>query len=168
MSLASGIRACCYLLMSSFFTKCHPFLPIVATTDTGLTGLRDIRQRCTYLCTTILAIGARFYLKHCTRHNILLNLPLQAPAAIARLAYSHLAASLFRKQHQLADVQATLLLAGWGLQSGGGGPDPWLVTGHCTRLAQRLGLHRTSGRQGAADQEAKQLLQTRTWLGWYQ
>jgi trimethylamine:corrinoid methyltransferase-like protein len=71
-------------------------------------------------------------------------------------------------------VQATLLLAGWGLQSGGGGPDPWLVTGHCARLAHRLGLHRVTGtvpNAGGAHESAateKTWAQWRTWLAWYQ
>jgi hypothetical protein len=35
-----------------------------------------------------------------------------------------------------------LLLAAWGLQSGGKGPDAWVLTGHAARVSRRLGIHR--------------------------
>lgn len=72
------------------------------------------------------------------------------PAAIRRLAYSHLATTLLRKEHTFPDVQATLILAVWGLLPNGKGPDPWVLTGHCQRMGQRLGLHKLFSLSAAA------------------
>lgn len=66
----------------------------------------------------------------------------KVPFAIRSLAYSHLAATMMRKEHTLSDVQAPLILAVWGLMPNGKGPDPWVLTGHCQRKGQRLGLHK--------------------------
>lgn len=160
-------------LTGSFFERCHPFLPIVNVSTVQIDRHADIRHRSAFLYTAILAIAARFYVKHSALPSGVYALTSAAAAGMARLAYSHLAASLFRKQHQLADVQATLLLGGWGLQAGGGGPDPWLVTGHCARLAHRLGLHRASSLHipplNDLDDHAKdkRVSQWRTWACWY-
>lgn len=72
------------------------------------------------------------------------------PAALAEIAESHLAHTLLRKKHTLADVQAILLLAAWGLQSGGKGPDAWVLTGHAARVSRRLGINRAVGQAVAA------------------
>jgi hypothetical protein len=72
------------------------------------------------------------------------------PATLAEIAESHLAHTLLRKKHTLADVQAILLLAAWGLQSGGKGPDAWVLTGHAARVSRRLGIHRAVGQAVAA------------------
>jgi hypothetical protein len=172
------------VMFKFFFDHCHHFLPVVQFNHNQNPDSEEVRHRSAYLYTTIIAIAARFYVRHCHRfpaeHPTLNE---DAPGAIAHLAYSHLAASMFRKVHQLADVQATLLLAGWGLQSGGRGPDPWLVTGHCIRLSRRLGLHKVAATAqkavqamelGTLDKASgediidKLLPQWRTWLGWYQ
>ncbi|KAJ1306439.1 hypothetical protein OPQ81_007442 [Rhizoctonia solani] len=122
-------------LFDSFATRCHPFMPIIDFTQQDV--YESIRHKSSFLFSTILAIAARFD---------------QTPAAprLASLAEQHLSHTLLRKQHCLADVQATLLLAGWGLQPGGGGPDAWLLTGHAWRMGRRLGLWKkpTSGGQG--------------------
>ncbi len=84
-----------------------------------------------------------------------------APAGIRKLAFSHLAATLMRKEHTLSDVQATMILALWGLLPNGKGPDPWLLTGHCQRMAQRLGIHKVALQPvilRAASLEAGQML----------
>ncbi|EIW72499.1 hypothetical protein TREMEDRAFT_24778 [Tremella mesenterica DSM 1558] len=163
------------VLFNFFFDKCHQYLPVVHFSRSNLPRFLEIRRRCSFLLTTILAIAARFYRPHRERFpsHHLPPLDAEAPHVMARLAYSHLAASLFRKQHQLLDVQATILLAGWGLHAGGRGPDPWLLTGHALRLAHRLGLHRVGNNPSVSfeglDDEArdKLLTQWKTWLCWY-
>lgn len=115
---------------------CHPFLPIV---DITLPDPFTSVQRYPSLFSAILAISARFYLRHSTTSHIIDS---YVPAALADIAESHLAHTLLRKKHTLADVQAILLLAAWGLQSGGKGPDAWVLTGHAARVSKRLGIHR--------------------------
>lgn len=161
MSLRPGPANLC------FFEKCHAFLPIMSF-EAQPDRTEQLRRTSSFLLTAVLAIGSRFYCKYTASRGEPL-LQSDVAAAIARLAYAHLAASLFRKQHQLADVQATLLLGGWGLQAGGGGPDPWLVTGHCARLAHRLGLHRIGSASWIASTQSpeKRGAQWRTWMAWF-
>jgi hypothetical protein len=68
------------------------------------------------------------------------------------MAESHLAHTLLRKKHTLEDVQAILLLAAWGLRSGGNGPDGWVLTGHAARVSRRLGIDRVVRQAVAAIQ----------------
>lgn len=65
---------------------------------------------------------------------------LETPGLLADLAYSHLGFLIMRKQHQLSDVQAALLLSVWNLRGKGLSPDQWMVTGICARLAHRIGM----------------------------
>lgn len=59
---------------------------------------------------------------------------------LADIACAHLGFALFRKQHQLEDVQATLLISVWIPRGNGQSADQWLVAGLCIRLAQRIGV----------------------------
>lgn len=124
--------------------RCHPFLPIV---DIALTDPFTSVQRYPSLFSAILAISARFYFRHSTASH---TSDSDVPAALADIAESHLAHTLLRKKHALADVQAILLLAAWGLQSGGKGPDAWVLTEHAARVSRRLGIHRAVGQAVAA------------------
>lgn len=81
------------------------------------------------------------------------------PKALAEIAESHLAHTLLRKKHTLADVQAILLLAAWGLQSGGNGPDAWVLTGHAARVSRTLGIQRAVGQAVAATQKDRSQLE---------
>jgi hypothetical protein len=91
----------------------------------------------------MIAIAARFYVRFTTRSmSSYPALDPSIPPRLANLAETHLGQTLLRKQHALSDVQAILLLAAWGLQSGGRGPDAWIVTGHAARVARRLGVHK--------------------------
>lgn len=119
----------------SYVDHCHSFLPIL---DVALTDPFTPIQKFPTLFSTVLAIASRFYRRHNTTHT----LDPQLPLALAEIAESLLAKSILRKQHALADVQAILLLAAWGLRPGGKGPDAWVLTGHATRVARRLGVHR--------------------------
>ncbi|CAE6437519.1 unnamed protein product [Rhizoctonia solani] len=131
-------------LFESFATRCHPFMPVVDFTQQDV--YESTRHKSSFLFSTILAIAARFD---------------QTPTAprLASLAEKHLSQTLLRKQHCLADVQATLLLAGWGLQPGGGGPDAWLLTGHAWRMGRRLGLWKKPTSRGQAS-----MPRWRTWI----
>ncbi|KOS47919.1 hypothetical protein ACN38_g1123 [Penicillium nordicum] len=126
-------------LYTFFMNHCHPFLPIL---DVTLPDPFTSVQRYPSLFSAILAISARFYLRHSTTSHVIDS---YVPAALADIAESHLAHTLLRKKHTLADVQAILLLAAWGLQSGGKGPDAWVLTGHAARVSRRLGIHRAVG-----------------------
>lgn len=150
----------------SFFNHCHPSLPVIADRISA----SDMQRTSSYLLTVVIAVASRFWLRSTYPSQPPSGWDVRIPSASAHLAYSHLAATLFRKQHRLADVQATLLLAGWGLQGGGQGPDPWLVTGHCVRLARRMGLHRTPYDVVPESLEGKRRLRDRwrVWLCWYQ
>ncbi|CAN9241101.1 unnamed protein product [Alternaria alternata] len=131
-------------LYTFFVDHCHPFLPIV---DIALPDPFTSVQRYPSLFSAILAISARFYLRSSSKAHVMDS---HVPEALAEIAESHLAHTLLRKKHTLADVQAILLLAAWGLQSGGKGPDAWVLTGHAARVSRRLGIHRVVGQAVAA------------------
>lgn len=127
-------------LFSFFIDHCHPFLPIVnVALDDAFTTIRQSPP----LISAMIAIAARFYVRFTTRSiSSYPALDPSIPPRLANLAETHLGQTLLRKQHALSDVQAILLLAAWGLQSGGRGPDAWIVTGHAARVARRLGVHK--------------------------
>jgi hypothetical protein len=131
-------------LFSFFIDHCHPFLPIVnVALDDAFTTIRQSPP----LISALIAIAARFYVRFTTRSiSSYPALDPSIPPRLANLAETHLGQTLLRKQHALSDVQAILLLAAWGLQSGGRGPDAWIVTGHAARVAELVSgswLHAT-------------------------
>ncbi|CAN9282759.1 unnamed protein product [Alternaria alternata] len=115
-----------------------------------------VYQRYPSLFSAILAISARFYLRSSSKAHIMDS---HVPKALAEIAESHLAHTLLRKKHTLADVQAILLLAAWGLQSSGKGPDAWVLTGHAARVSRRLGIQRAVGQAVAATQKDRSQLE---------
>jgi hypothetical protein len=133
----------------SYAAHLHGFLPVVDLTDRTAT-YRAIHDKSSFLFSAILAVSARFSaifqdvpldgLVDTTRHGIP-ALSEEAYVQMVIIAEDHLSRSLLRKHHSLSDVQATLLLAGWGLHAAGGGPDSWVLTGHAFRMSRRLGLH---------------------------
>ncbi|CAG7560653.1 unnamed protein product [Fusarium equiseti] len=101
------------------------------------------RSSSPFLFTTILAIAGRYYTGYRKTQPTMLGLPpitANALGSLADLACAHLGFVLFRKQHQLSDVQATLLLSVWIPRGKGQSADQWMVTGLCTRLAYRIGI----------------------------
>ena len=102
----------------------------------------ETRAKSSFLFTVVLAVGGRFYgdykpsfgsagppiLSHDQRQRI------------NQLAHTHLSASLFCKEFQLADLQAVLILSVWNLEESGRAPDQWILHGHCGQLAYRIGL----------------------------
>lgn len=100
------------------------------------------------------------------------------PQRLANLAEMQMGYTMLSKTLALSDVQAILLLAAWGLQPEGSGPDAWIVTGHASRIARRLGVHKvlaqaaeTARRTQPGSEEwiklEAYLPQWRTWLCWY-
>ncbi|CAN9307500.1 unnamed protein product [Alternaria alternata] len=137
--------------------------PALLSTSDPLTtqGLGHVRfgdspERYPSLFSAILAISARFYLRSSSKAHIMDS---HVPKALAEIAESHLAHTLLRKKHTLADVQAILLLAAWGLQSSGKGPDAWVLTGHAARVSRRLGIQRAVGQAVAATQKDRSQLE---------
>lgn len=127
-------------LIEHYIQYCHSFLPVVIIKGDSRQVFERLRRRSSYLLTVVIAVAARFT-------NLAAQRPSLSPAQpswmtgaastdvvvdratfgqLANLAESHLAQSLLRKAHSLEDVMATLLMAGWGLRSGGGGPDSWV------------------------------------------
>lgn len=153
-------------------------MPIIEVADAD--AFHVIRHQSPTLLSAILAIAARFYVRYEERFPSP-NLPSIAPglpARLASLAQWHLAQTLLRKQQALFDVQAVLLLAAWGLESGGRGPDAWIVTGHASRIARRLGINRELTKAAAAARVARPHTaewnelnayapKWRSWLGWF-
>jgi len=86
------------------------------------------------------------------------------------MAHAHLGASLFRKQHQVADVQAILLLSMFVLTGLGQSPDQWMLSGHCCRVAYRIALDKAYKSiipsMGVSDKE-NMTERWQTWLAWY-
>ena len=162
----------------SFIDNCHPFLPMVnvALDD----AFANIRQS-PHLFSAMLAIAARFYIRYVNRMPRGSKYPPlepHVPSQLANLAETHLASTLLRKHYALSDVQAVLILAAWGLHSGGRGPDAWVVTGHAARIARRLGVHKIlahasdvvrSSEMGSEDWKRLEafLPQWRSWLSWF-
>lgn len=128
-------------LFNFFISHCHPFLPVV---NVAIEDAFSTIRKSPPLISAMLAIAARFYNKFTARTPSMgqQSLPTNTPSRLANLAEMHLAQTLFRKQHALSDVQTILLLAAWGLQSRGKGPDAWIVTGHAARVARRLEVHK--------------------------
>lgn len=152
---------------------CHPFLPILELSSTGSNRYTEICEMGPFLVSTVMAIACRY-----TRHQhrpldlIMPEIDPDSCLKIRRLAYSHFASSMFRRHQSLRDLQAKFLLAGWGLHPGPEGPEPWITTGHCGRLALRLGLHKLGSPQASSAMspsgDSKKLIsQWKTWLCWY-
>ena len=168
------------LISNSFAEKCNTFCPVLHYMGSGPGCFARTRKSSSFLFSVILAVAAKYYRGYSVRFlsSDSLRLDAHTPKAIAQLAYSHMAASLFRKQLVLADIQAILLLASWNLQGEGMSPDPWVISGHAFRLAGRIGLDQVP-KQGisllATQQEADFFSETtasllnhwRTWLAWY-
>ncbi|KAL0254206.1 hypothetical protein I308_101586 [Cryptococcus tetragattii IND107] len=163
-------------LFNFFIDRCHPFLPVV---NVALDDAFNTIRQSPFLTSAILAVAARFYIRYTSRNPD--SFPLLDPAVpprLANLAEAHLANTLLRKQHALSDVQAVMLLAAWGLQSGGRGPDAWVVTGHAARIARRLGVHKILAQAAEAARITRPeteewskleafMPQWRTWLCWF-
>lgn len=124
-----------------------------------------IQHKSSFLFSSILAIAARFVISTPADPLFRTN-PVPDSARLASLAEFHLSQTLLCKKHTLSDVQATLLLAGWGLQPGGAGPDAWLLTGHAWRMARRLGLwHAHRQDEGSShERQAGYMQRWRTWM----
>ncbi|WRT67431.1 uncharacterized protein IL334_004402 [Kwoniella shivajii] len=164
------------ILFAFFIDHCHPFLPIV---NVALDDAFNTIRQSPFLISAILAVAARFYIKFTSRSpGAMPTLDPAIPSRLANLAEAHLSNTILRKQHALSDVQAVLLLSAWGLQSGGRGPDSWVVTGHAARIARRLGVHTLLGqaaeiarltRPGTSEWERLEqfMPQWRTWLCWF-
>jgi hypothetical protein len=150
-------------------TKCHLTLPIVES------DFATARRKSPFLFTTMLAIAGMYYVASQQRDSSLPFVEPSAITAIKQLAYSHFGASMFRKRPRALDVQAVLLLSNWNLFGRGMSPDTWLVSGHCGRLAYRIGLDRVadigshippSDGEAFLSQSLPILERWRTWLGW--
>lgn len=152
---------------------CHPFLPIVELSCNGKDRDLEFREMGAYLFTTVLAIACRYTDRQHRPLGLVVPELDQGPSLkIRRLAYAHFASSMFRRHQSLRDLQATFLLAGWGLHPGSEGPEAWMTTGHCGRLALRLGLHELgklplSSNIASGPGTKKLVSQWKTWLCWY-
>ncbi|KAK8869531.1 hypothetical protein IAR55_000097 [Kwoniella newhampshirensis] len=165
-----------HTLFDFFIDHCHPFLPVV---NVALDDAFNTIRQSPFLISAIVAVAARFYIRFTSRSpGAYPPLEPSIPPRLANLAEAHLGNTLLRKQHALSDVQAVMLLAAWGLQSGGRGPDAWVVTGHAARIARRLGVHKVlSQAAGMAritrpgtegwDKLDAFMPQWRTWLCWF-
>ncbi len=106
-------------MSDSFIDHCHPFLPIV---NVALDDAFNTIRKSPPLMSAMIANVARFYCRltaRSLRGLLYPHLDPSVPANFTNLAESQLAQTLLQKQHALSDVQAILLLAAWGLQSGG-------------------------------------------------
>ena len=157
-------------LNTSFFALCLPVYPVLPLKHKD--DFDGVRQRSPFLFAIILAIACRTYRKH-TESNPRSDRPALSISAIdeiSRMAHAHLGASMFRKQHQVADVQAILLLSMFVLTGLGQSPDQWMLSGHCCRVGYRIGLDKAYLR--AADSARisdKNVVVERwqAWLAWY-
>lgn len=163
------------MLIIRYVTYCHPFLPILELCRAGDQRTSEIQEMGAFLFTTILAIASRYTRRQARPSGLAMpELDQDASLKIRRLAYAHFASSMFRRHQSLRDLQATFLLAGWGLHPGAEGPEAWMTTGHCGRLALRLGLHKL-GRTampimpplGSQIEMAKLVSRWKTWLCWF-
>jgi hypothetical protein len=161
----------------SFVNHCHPFLPIInITQEDAFASVRGSAP----LFSAVISTASRFYSKYGSRRGPSgPALDGSIPARLANLAEAHLGQTLLRRHYALSDVQAILLLAAWGLQSGcKSGPDPWVVTGHAARVSRRLGVHKALAQVAAKARTTEPgseewcklesfVPQWRTWLYWF-
>lgn len=135
------------------------------------------------LISAILAVAARFYVRYVKRTASTAQQPLplldpSIPHKLANLAEMHLAQTLLRKQHCLADAQASLLISAWGVHPGGLGSDLWVLSSHAAKLMRHLGVPRvlaqaarlartTEPESDEWEQLESFMPQLRTWLGWF-
>ncbi|EEU33848.1 uncharacterized protein NECHADRAFT_55935 [Fusarium vanettenii 77-13-4] len=130
-------------LFTLFFQKCHPSFPMLESYEDLGRHFEHIRSSSPFLFTSILAIAGRYYNSYRERLLALERpqaITVNALEALAELACAHLGFVLFRKQHQLSDVQATLLLSVWIPRGKGQSADQWMISGLCNRLAHRIGM----------------------------
>ena len=122
--------------------KCHSFFPILDSCEDLHSHFDRIRSASPFLISVILAIAGRYYIRYQETQHTMSMPPITGSVleALAELACAHLGFVIFRKQHQLSDVQATLLLSVWIPRGQGQSADQWMVTGVCTRLAYRIGV----------------------------
>ncbi|KZO96299.1 hypothetical protein CALVIDRAFT_598591 [Calocera viscosa TUFC12733] len=118
-----------------FLDHCLPFLPVFA--DESPPTLDGIRARSSFLSTVCISLGARIASDQGDEHTLY--------DALADHSELSLGSTMTRKALILEDVQATLLMTGWGLRANGAGPDAWILSGHALRMAKRLGLDSTRG-----------------------
>ncbi|KAG4430183.1 hypothetical protein IFR05_014342 [Cadophora sp. M221] len=131
------------VLFTLFLQKCHPLFPLLNPPKDQDSYFGHIRSSSPFLFTVMLSIAGRYYNGYREMEPGQSSLPpitAGALEALADLACSHLGFVLFRKQHQLSDVQATLLLSVWIPRGNGQSADQWMVTGLCSRLAYRIGV----------------------------
>ncbi|KAJ4229766.1 hypothetical protein NW757_014032 [Fusarium falciforme] len=130
-------------LFALFFQKCHPSFPLLETSTDPDSHFDTIRSSSPFLLSSTLAIAGRYFNGYQNTQPAASRLPLITPdalEALADLAGAHLGFVLLRKQHELSDVQAALLLSVWIPRGRGQSADQWMVTGLCTRLAYRIGI----------------------------
>lgn len=123
-----------------FFQKCHPHFPLLEPYKGPVDHFDHARSSSPFLFTTVLAIAARYYPVHQKSQPDWPPINDHSLESLADLVCAHLGFVLFRKQHTLSDVQATLLLSVWIPKGRGQFADQWMVTGLCTRLAYRIGV----------------------------
>lgn len=157
--LPSGFSCLC-LSSARYAEHVHLFMPVFDLSNL-FAFYETTRAQSSFLFSVILAVSARFCYRKAAPQTAgapttMLEVDAQTFDELADAAESHLARTLLRKQHAVTDVQGTLLMATWGLRSGGGGPDAWvscalytlttadvpqILTGHAFRMSRRLGMH---------------------------
>ncbi|KZT57114.1 hypothetical protein CALCODRAFT_294008 [Calocera cornea HHB12733] len=118
-----------------FLEHCLPFLPVFA--DEPPPTLDSLRARSSFLSTVCITLGARIVSGQGEEPGLY--------GALADHSELSLGSTMTRKILILEDVQATLLMTGWGLRANGEGPDAWILSGHALRMAKRLGLDSARG-----------------------
>ncbi|ORX33857.1 hypothetical protein BD324DRAFT_206404 [Kockovaella imperatae] len=167
-------------LFQFFIDHCHAFMPIV---NVALDDVFNVIRSSPALFSSMLAIAARFYPRATERFSEMRRgkyppLDPSVPRRLANLAEMHLAYTVLSKKFALSDVQAILLLAAWGLEADGAGPDAWIVTGHAARVARRVGVYKILAHANETAKKTKKgtdewskleafLPQWRTWLCWF-
>ncbi|EJT97766.1 hypothetical protein DACRYDRAFT_119009 [Dacryopinax primogenitus] len=129
---------------NQFVDHCLPFIPIFA--DEPPPTLDSLRARSSFLATVCITLGARITSGQSEEPMFY--------QALADHSEGCLGATMTRKILILEDVQATLLMMGWGLRPNGQGPDAWILSGHALRMGKRLGLD--SPRSGASKHSEKE------------
>ncbi|PLB53258.1 putative C6 finger domain protein [Aspergillus steynii IBT 23096] len=129
-------------LFHFFCQKCHPLFPVLGLSENIDGDFDRIRSTASFLFTVILTIASCYYNNYQKTNLETAMVPIAQDIidALADLSCAHLGFVIFRKQHQLSDVQATLLLSVWIPRGHGQSADQWMVTGICTRLAYRIGV----------------------------
>ncbi|PWN47055.1 hypothetical protein IE53DRAFT_371787 [Violaceomyces palustris] len=128
-------------LLDFFDRHVYEHLPIF---DPSLLSFNYLQSHPT-LFSVILAIASKFESIYDADHQVPRPISEAEAEELVELAEYNISTTLIKKRAEVEDVLAVAIFQAWcssltGSEDGSAGPDPWLLSGHATRLAGQLGV----------------------------